>query len=152
GIAAQAPKGADTEALLDLPALRQPSGRRILIVCGEGGRQVLGDALRARGAIVERAELYRRALPLADPSALLGAWDAGRVHAVTVSSAEGVGNLFRLLGDAGAARLRETPLFVPHPRVAEAARERGVRETVVTGGAADAEMLARLVAYFAIHG
>jgi uroporphyrinogen-III synthase len=153
GIPAQAPAGsADTEALLQLPGLRRVSGKRIVIVCGEGGRQVLGEALRAGGAAVERAAVYRRTLPADDPSALLGAWAAGRIQAVTVSSAEGVANLFTLLGDAGAARLRETPLFVPHARVAEAASSRGVRETVVAGGAADAEMLARLVAYFDIHG
>jgi uroporphyrinogen-III synthase len=153
GIPAQAPAGsADTEALLQLPGLRQVSGKRIVIVCGEGGRQVLGEALRAGGAVVERAEIYRRTLPANDPSPLLGAWAAGRVQAVTASSAEGVANLFTLLGDAGAARLRETPLFVPHLRVAEAARSHGVRETVVAEGAADAEMLARLVAYFDIHG
>jgi uroporphyrinogen-III synthase len=151
GISARAPDaGADSEALLELPLLREVAGRRFLIVCGEGGRELLAETLRARGATVERAELYRRARPNADPQPLLDAWDARRIHAVLASSSEGVANLFALLGEAGAGRLRATPLFVPHPRVAEAARGLGARRVEIAGPSDD-ETLARLVAYFAIH-
>jgi uroporphyrinogen-III synthase len=73
------------------------------------------------------------------------------VHAVTATSSEGVANLFALLAGPGADRLRETPLFVPHPRVAETARRHQVREVLVAGPA-DEEMLARLMAYFGVHG
>ena len=131
--------------------MQQLAGKRVLLVCGEGGREVLGETFAARGATVERAELYRRALPEADAAPLLAAWAEGSLHAVTATSSEGVANLLLLLGQAGAARLRETPLFVPHPRVAEAARRHGVREAVVAGPSDD-EMLARLVAYFDVHG
>jgi uroporphyrinogen-III synthase len=96
---------------------------------------------------VEYAECYRRALPRADPAPLLAAWAQRRVHAVTVSSAEGLANLFTLLGAEGAERLRDTPLFVPHARVAEAAAARGVRAVLVSGPGDD-EVLARLMAYF----
>lgn len=148
GIRARAPGGrADSESLLQSPELQQLAGLRALILCGEGGRELLGETLASRGARVERAELYRRALPSANPAALLEGWAAGEVHAVTATSSEGVANLFRLAGDGGAARLRETPWFVPHPRVAEAARRLGVREILVAGPS-DEEMLAELMAYF----
>ena len=152
GIDAQAPGArADSESLLQSPDLQALAGKRVILLCGEGGRELLGDTLASRGATVERAEVYRRALPAADPGPLLEAWHAGRVHAVTATSSEGVANLFTLLGAAGGGRLRETPLFVPHPRVADAARRQGVREPVVAGPS-DEEMLARLVAYFDVHG
>jgi len=137
---------ADSEALLALPALAQVAGKRVVIFRGEGGRTLLGDTLRSRGALVEYAECYRRVRPRADATPLLAQWQG--VHAVTVSSAEGLDNLFALFGDAGAARLCTTPMFVGHERVAARARTRGVREAVVAGPA-DAEMLERLVAYFA---
>lgn len=150
GIPARAPSGAaDSEALLALPELQRIAGKRAAILGGEGGRELLGETLRARGASVERAELYRRELPQADPAPLLAAWERGAVHAVTVSSSEGLANLARLLGDAGVARLRATPLFVPHPRVAEAARRAALGEVLVAGPS-DGEMLARLVAYFGV--
>jgi uroporphyrinogen-III synthase len=78
---------------------------------------------------------------------LLSAWANGSVHAVTLSSATGLANLLVMLGESGSERLRETPLFAAHGRVAEAARRRGIR-TVVLAGTSDEEMLERLVAYF----
>ncbi len=138
---------ADSEALLALPELERVAGRRVVIFRGGPGRSLLGDTLAERGAQVEYAECYRRTRPRGDPAPLLEAWGRGAVHAVTVSSSEGIENLFALLGAAGEQRLRSTPLFVPHARVGAHARKWGVREVVI-GGAADDAMIERLVAYF----
>jgi uroporphyrinogen-III synthase len=135
--------GADSEALLELPELARLSGQQVLIVRGQGGRSLLGDTLRERGARVEYAECYRRVRPQADAAPLLATW----VDAVTVNSGEALQNLFALLGAEGELRLRDTPLFVPHRRVAAQAASAGVREILVAG-AGDDEMLERLVAYF----
>lgn len=140
--------GADSEALLASNDLEPVAGNRVVIFRGQGGRALLGDTLKDRGASVEYAECYRRTQPHPDPTDLLESWDEGVVHAVTVSSAEGLSNLFSMLGARGSARLRETPLFVPHPRVAEHAARLGVHETVIAGPGDD-EMFERLVAYFA---
>lgn len=148
GVEATSPLGgADSEALLSLPLLGDVAGKRILIVCGEGGREVLGEALASRGAVVERAECYRRAVPRADAGPLLDAWERGEVHAATAYSTESLANLLALLGERGARLLRGTPLFVPHARIAEAARRRGAGEVLVAGPS-DEELVARLVAYF----
>jgi uroporphyrinogen-III synthase len=136
--------GADSEALLARPELQQVAGRRIAIFRGEGGREVLGQTLRGRGASVEYVECYRRVRPRSDPAPLLAAWKAGSLHAVTASSAQGLTNLFALL-DAGL--LRSLPLFVPHQRVADEARRLGAQEVLVAGPGDD-EMFAALVAYF----
>jgi len=139
--------GADSEALLAVPELQRVAGRRIVILRGEGGRSLLGDTLAARGAHVEYAECYRRVRPQTDSGPLLTAFAKGAVHAVTVSSAEGLENLFEMLGAAGREHLKKTPLFVPHPRIAAEAKRLGLGEASV-GGASDEEMLERLVAYF----
>jgi uroporphyrinogen-III synthase len=73
--------------------------------------------------------------------------DWSSVHAVTVSSGEGLANL---VGVLGAALLRSRPVFVPHERIAEQARALGLGEALVAG-AGDTEMVDRLVAYFARH-
>jgi uroporphyrinogen-III synthase len=139
--------GADSEALLAVPELQHVAGRRIVILRGEGGRSLLGDTLAARGAQVEYAECYRRVQPQIDSGPLLTAFAKGAVHAVTVSSAEGLENLFEMLGAAGREHLKKTPLFVAHPRIAAEAKRLGLGEASV-GGASDQEMLERLVAYF----
>ncbi len=138
---------ADSEALLALPQLSDMVGRRVVVFRGDGGRELLGDALKARGAQVEYAECYRRVRPRADSGPLLAAWARGAVHAVTVSSSEGLANLYDMLGKLGQQWLRTTPVFVPHPRVAEEAARLGVREAPLAGPG-DTEMLASLVAYF----
>lgn len=138
---------ADSEALLELPEMNDVAGKHIVIFRGEGGRELLGDTLVARGASVEYAECYRRAKPAGDAGPLLAAWARGAVHAVTVSSSEGLANFYEMLGGLGRQWLRTTPLFVPHPRIADDAKRRGLGEVIVTGPG-DAEMLDGLVAYF----
>ena len=128
--------GADSEALLAV--LNDVRGKRIVIVRGEGVREVLGETLSARGARVDYAECYRRVRPKARGT------DLAHVHAITVSSTEGLDNLLALLGD----RVLGLPWFVPHARVAAHAAERGVANVIVAG-ARDDEMLQGLVAYFA---
>jgi len=136
--------GADSEALLAAPQLQRLRGKRVLIVRGAGGRALLGDTLAARGATLEYAECYRRRRPDIDPAPILSAWKGGGLDAVTASSAEVLDNLIALLGAELVARV---PLFVPHARIADHARGRGVQEIVVAGSADDA-MIERLVAYF----
>lgn len=131
-------EGADSEALLALAPLRQVAGARVLILRGEGGREVLGETLAARGAQVSSIACYRRVRPER------GAAPEGKLDAVCANSGESVANLAALLGHA---RLRETPLFVPHERVARLAREMGF-SAVQVAGSGDAQVLARLLAYF----
>lgn len=143
-----APEGpADSEALLAEPALANVSGKRIAVFRGEGGRETLAAGLRARGATVDYAECYRRRAPALDPQPLIAQWLRGEVHAVTVSSGEGLANLAARLGEVARTLLVALPVFVPHPRVAEQARALGVADVVVSG-AADEDVLAALVAYF----
>lgn len=137
---------ADSEALLELPELADVAGRRIAVFRGEGGREALASGLKERGASVEYAECYRRARPDTDLAPLLAAWRRGEVHAVTVSSSEGLRNFAELLG-AGKGLLEALPLIVPHERVAGEARRAGATRVRVAGPTND-EMLEGLVAYF----
>ncbi len=146
------PDGApDSAALLAHPSLKDVLGKQIVIFRGVGGREQLASTLRSRGGTVDYAECYTRLRPDSDPQLLLDAWSRQEVDAVTVSSAEGLANLDALVGGRGKSFLRSTPLFVPHPRVAEAARGIGV-ETVLETGPADADMYRALVAYFGHSG
>jgi uroporphyrinogen-III synthase len=144
-----APARFDSEGLLEMPALQTLAGKRIVIFRGDGGRELLGATLRARGAAIEYAACYRRGLPQADPAPVLAAWRDGGIDAVTVTSSEGLHNLCTLLGAAGCQYLRRTPLFVPHARIAAAAREAGCAQ-VVTTAQGDDGLVAGLVAWFAV--
>lgn len=101
--------GYTSEALLAHPALERVHGRTAWIVRGRGGRALLGETLRARGARVQFVEVYARrpARPAPTLSAharrLLGADPPAWVVA---TSPETWRNLFELLGEStGVVRL-----------------------------------------------
>ena len=142
-----APARFDSEALLDLPEMREVAGKRIVIFRGESGREVLGDTLAARGAVIEYAECYRRGRPQADTTPLLMAWERNELHAITATSSDGLRNLIELAGKSDAPWLTRTPLFVPHPRIEQAARELGLA-TVVLTAQGDAGLVRGLTLWF----
>jgi len=137
----------DSDGLLAMPALTDVAGRRIAIFRGEGGRDRLGNALRARGAHVDYVECYRRMRPESGAGGLVEALRAHRVHALTLTSSEGLDNLCALVGDDSRALLTGIPAFVPHPRIAEHARALGF-QAIVTG-TGDAGLVTGLLEWFA---
>ena len=139
-------EGDDSEALLELPLLREAVGQpdpRVLILRGEGGRELLAERLRELGASVEYLELYRRELPQYPPAALPERIQAERLNGLVVSSGQGFEHLHQLAGDAW-PQLARLPLFVPSPRVAELARAAGAQTVVDCRGASAAALLTAL--------
>ncbi len=138
----------DSDGLLALPEIARMQGKRVVIFRGEGGRELLGETLVARGAAVEYAECYRRGRPEADPAPLLALCARRELDAFTVTSSEGLANLHAMLGDAGTQCLQDTPLFAPHARIVAAARVLNV-QTVVLTGPGDEGLVAGLAGFFA---
>jgi len=113
------PKGRhDSESLLALDELKSVDGRKILIFRGQGGRELLREALESRGAHVTYVECYRRTRPAADAAPLLHAWALGEIQAVSVLSAETLENFVAMIGPEGEAHLSQTVLVVPHEAIA----------------------------------
>ena len=132
----------DSEALLALPELQKVSGWRVAILRGDGGRELLGETLKARGATVEYITCYRRSKPRFDAASLL----AAAPDAITVTSSEALGHLWAILEEPARTRFTAMPLFVPHERIASLARQQGWRHVVVTASGDDG-MMAALVAW-----
>lgn len=139
----------DSEGLLALPALTAVAGKRVLIFRGDGGREVLAETLRARGAHVDYVDCYRRAVPQSGAGGLIEVLREGRAHALTLTSSEGLDNLCTLVGADALALLQALPVFVPHPRIAAHAQQRGFRAIATAG--ADAGLIAGLLEWFASH-
>ena len=133
---------ANSEALLALPTLQRVRGKKIVVFRGEGGRDLLGDTLRSRGAQVEYAEVYRRVRPAVDTGPLLERWSKSEIGAVVITSNEGLRNLYTLMGEPGRHWLRTTPLVVVSERGAKLAAELGWHsEVLVASGAGDGEII-----------
>lgn len=121
--------GFTSEALLALSQMQAVAGQRIVIFRGEGGRELLGDTLRERGAEVAYAEAYRRSRPAVDPGGLLKRWRHGEIQVVTITSNESLRNLFDMIGELGQKWLYNTPLIAVSRRTRQLAQELGFSHT-----------------------
>ena len=136
-----------SEGLLKLPGLcaRDAEGQKVLIVRGEGGRELLGDTLVERGASVEYCEVYTRSPPLVPLGEVL------RQHAVPapdialVTSTEALENLAAQIEREGLLPLFDMPLVVAGERMAGAVPALGFTQApVVVESPGDGNMLAAL--------
>ena len=137
----------DSEALLELPAFSAEAvvGETVLILRGNGGRELIAQTLRQRGAEVDAVTCYRRSPPV-DGTPVVSLLRNRQVDALTISSSEGLRNLLALLDTDAFEHLRRLPLFVPHQRIAQVAAELGLQR-VVLSAPADAGIIERLCSY-----
>ncbi len=83
----------NSEGLLAHPALQKVDDKTITIFRGIGGRNLLAETLRERGAEVEYAEVYQRRCPDIDLQQLEKAWQQQPIDFICISSGEGLDNL-----------------------------------------------------------
>lgn len=140
--------GFTSEALLALPRFQTLHGQRILLIRGTGGRSFLANTLNARGAAVDRAEVYARTQPVlndAERTNLLTRWEQGEVGAVVITSSESLQNLFAMLGTDGQPYIRSTPLVVVSARIERDATRQGCRHIQRASEASDSALHAALL-------
>ncbi len=129
----------DSQTLLEVLDATAYAGRNVLIVRGEGGRELLADALRATGAVVTQVAAYRRSAPVIDADCLgklrgllsqqcLWIITSSEALRVLVSMAECLDREEDRVDDTGpmgklswVAILQRQDLVVPHVRIAETA-------------------------------
>lgn len=115
----------DSEALWARLAARDWTGRRVLTVRGEGGRDWLADTLRAQGAQPEFVAAYRRVAPSLDDAGralLQAALAEPALHTWLFSSSEAAQHLPALAPGADWSRSRA---LASHSRIARTARQLG---------------------------
>lgn len=141
--------GFDSEAVLALPEFAADAvrGRSVLVLRGDGGRDLLGETLVERGARVEYLACYRRSCPEIDPALLLGPVLRGEVDALLLTSSEGARNLAAIVGAEGMGVLGDLPILVPHARIAAQCRALGLTHVIATE-AGDEGLLRALVQHF----
>ncbi|QIK36991.1 uroporphyrinogen-III synthase [Caldichromatium japonicum] len=134
----------DSESLLAMPELADMRGRRVLIVRGEGGRELFAQAMRERGAEVFFAEVYRRVRPAVDSAPLIARWQ-DEVQLAIATSDEVLINLVELIGQKGRAQLLATSLVVIAERTAQTAHGLGFATVRVAARADDTAILESLI-------
>lgn len=128
GVTALTPQHAKSEGLLELPALQQVTGRRLLYIAGEDGRLLIETELERRGATVSRWEVYRRRPDLAAGDALM---QIEVPDVLTAMSGDSVLALDQALPANSRKEWLGKRLVVPSERVAALARQRGFLDPTI---------------------
>ena len=142
----------NSEALLSLEEMQDVSGKNIIIFRGEGGRELLAETLKSRGARVEYAECYKRSKPKADVSALLKHWARGEINIIITTSNEGLHNLYDMVGQLGRQWLIKTPMIVISDRGADLALQLGFKQRpIVSSQASDEAIVNALIEWQSVQ-
>ena len=145
----QAPSRMDSEGLLALPALAELHGKQVALVTAPGGRGVIAAQVQARGAQLQRVDVYSR-IPLPLPAATLGRLQALAGPAVlAVSSGEALEHVLPQLPTFLRERWQRQPLVVASERLATLARSHGFADIHLAAGPMPTQLAA--AAHAAIH-
>lgn len=137
----------NSEGLLAASALQQVGGKRVLILRGQEGRNLLGDTLRARGASVDYCEVYRRALPKNGKQRYQDMVETnGSPEIAVFTSSEGIKNCFDILDQPQCRRLCEIPWLLISERMRETAIDLGHNaDMIIAKSASDEGLLQALI-------
>jgi len=135
----------NSEALLALPELSRVEHKKVVIFRGEGGRELLADTLRQRGAVVVYAECYRRIIPQFEIAPLLSHWERGEAHVIIVTSNDGLQNLYDMIPSPDRCHLLKTPLVVISQRMCALSAKLGFIHAPIVAESASDEALVNAV-------
>ena len=119
---------------LDLTLLRE---RRVLILRGETGRELLADAMRTAGIVVEQVAAYRRVAPVMTELRAQQLATLLQMHNHwIITSSEALHILMKAVEQIdpqmGVAKMLQQKIFVPHYRIAETAKRLGLEQIFLT--------------------
>lgn len=136
------PDRTDSETLLDELDIYALRHKKVLIIRGETGRELLADALRSKGIDVTQIAAYRRTAP---EFTSLRQYQLGRLlqtqNQWVITSSEALQTLLswtkQLEQQPGfhgiVAKLQQQHLILPHARIEETAKNCGFQSITLTG-------------------
>lgn len=136
-------KGVTSEDLLALPGLQNINGQRIALFRGVGGRELIAETLRNRGAMVDYLELYHRRTPNYGGDMLIDMIGREQINVIVITSAQILDVLMHFLQNDPSA-IVSVPVIVPSERIRQYALDTGLVRVINAGGADDETVLKAL--------
>lgn len=140
-----------SEGLLAMPLLQACQNKRILLIGGVGGRTLLTDELTARGASVNKLDVYRRCPGVKPNKTQLATWQHPGVDVVISTSGEGLFQLdaqFRAIDDAAHDWLLAQQLLLMSQRLVPLAQSYGFMQSPLVASDASDDGLVKKLAEF----
>lgn len=128
-----APLGSTSETLLQQSFLNTEvvQGQTILLLAGEGGRTVLAETLKERGADIVWLKTYRQYNTPVDIVNLLQLWQENQRYCFVATSSRVLASLRKLVSTEHFLWLQACPCIVVSERIALQAREYGFQHIFV---------------------
>ncbi|MDP5137430.1 uroporphyrinogen-III synthase [Rheinheimera baltica] len=140
------PEDQRSEGLLQLPQLHDVSGKQLVVVRGNAGRELIKQTLVTRGASVRYVQSYKRQpLPL-DGALLCQQWQLAGIRCIVATSNEILQQLFNLVPSANQHWLQQCDWILVSPRMQESAIALGIATERITlaDNANDSALLAAI--------
>lgn len=128
-------KSQDSEGLLELEQLDAVQNKKIIIVRGNGGRELLGQVLSNRGANVDYWQVYQRQCPALDGALLVKQWQNFGIDTLILPSRTQLDNLIQLIPKALFPWLCDCHIIVTNESAQQHARAKGMRRVTNAKGA-----------------
>ena len=141
GVRAESPAREDSEGILAFLASLDQSPTHVVLVKGQGGRDLIETRLDRLGIHLSIIECYRRVWPDVPQANFLAAVSIESPSIIHVASGETLTRLTDLCWAHGVDALNTHTLVVPSQRVADQARELGWQSRIVADGAGDEALL-----------
>jgi uroporphyrinogen-III synthase len=141
GVRAESPAREDSEGILALLASLDQSPAQVVLVKGQGGRDLIETRLDRLGIHLTIIECYRRVWPDVPEPNFLSAVSIESPSIIHVASGETLTRLTDLCWAHGVDALDAHTLVVPSQRVDDQARELGWQSRIVADGAGDEALL-----------
>lgn len=138
--------GFNSEALLATAEMQAVRGKRFLCIRGQGGRELLAETLRDRGAIVEYLEVYRRKPAQRVPADVLNLIIARDLDCIALTSGEAISTLLAIINQKIYLQLLlEIPVVVISERLRSMALDSGFKRVAISENPSDAAVVNTII-------
>ncbi|MEH0761951.1 uroporphyrinogen-III synthase [Vibrio sp. 16] len=138
------PQIGDSEHLLLLDMLSRVKGKKVVILRGNGGRELIYDTLIERGATVDYVETYKRENITFRSDLLVPIWQDKQITQLVITSSGQLCHFVDQLSASQRVWLCGLQLFVPSERIVQEALKLGFEKVINTHSASNKDLLAAL--------
>ncbi|MDD9179031.1 uroporphyrinogen-III synthase [Aliivibrio finisterrensis] len=135
------PTPSDSEHLLALPVLNRVSGKKVLILRGNGGRDLIYQALEALGAEVNYCEAYQRKMTPFDGKLNAKKWQSQNINTIIITSGEQLSFFTSQFAGTDLDWVLHCRLLVPSERINQLGQQLGYQHIETVGGASNSDLL-----------
>ncbi|MGB1262318.1 MAG: uroporphyrinogen-III synthase [Cognaticolwellia sp.] len=142
-VRALVPKTHDSEGLLALSSLHDVQQKDVIIVRGDGGRELIADDLRQRGASVHYFESYQRVWR-SHSVEHVKTWQQQQINCILITSNALLEFIVNLIRDTDSYWQDECLWIVASERIANNAKQLGIKRIINANGASTKAIMATL--------